>query len=577
MRTASLLGVLLLAKLLMLAGRGVPLSFWTPFAYIWQDLLVVLLFALLDTLTRWRWSWVGWTVYGALVLYAAVNVPVARVLSTPLTWPMIRAAGAPLGDSIAHYATALYVGLLLLVVAAGVGFPWLFRHVQPQPIAIGAVVALPVIVVGVVGEAQVETLGLHRNAVVAVVASLFPRVATESDPAPQPEPLNAPTRAEDLARYRGAAAGRNVLLVILESAAAQYLRPYGAAEDVMPNLTELADRGILFENAYTVYPESIKSLFALLYARYPAMDTEPEQYEAIKTPALAAVLQRQGYHTALFHSGRFRYLGMESIIRNRGYEVLEDAGDIGGNRESSFGVDEPSTVRRLLGWLDGLPRGQRFFATYIPVAGHHPYETPERGPFPCNEEIDRYRNAQHYADASLGTLLRGLQERGLERDTLVVVIGDHGEAFGQHPGNFGHMLFTYEENVHVPFLVAAAGAIDGPVRVKRVASEVDLGPTVLDLLGLPAPEDYQGRSLLGERDETALFFTDYSLGLLGLRDGNWKFCYDVLAGRSKLYDLQADPEEQRSVAEQHPERVERYRKYLLRWAAVQRSLVIQPR
>jgi hypothetical protein len=195
MRTASLLGVLLLAKLLMLAGRGVPLSFWTPFAYIWQDLLVVLLFALLDTLTRWRWSWVGWTVYGALVLYAAVNVPVARVLSTPLTWPMIRAAGAPLGDSIAHYATALYVGLLLLVVAAGVGFPWLFRRVQPRPIAIGAVVALPVIVVGVVGEAQVETLGLHRNAVVAVVASLFPRVATESDPAPQPEPLNAPTRA----------------------------------------------------------------------------------------------------------------------------------------------------------------------------------------------------------------------------------------------------------------------------------------------------------------------------------------------------------------------------------------------
>src|SRR5262249_46715797 len=243
-----------------------------------------------------------------------------------------------------------------------------------------------------------------------------------------------------------------------------------------------------------------------------------------------------------------------------------------GKRESSFGIDEPSTIRRMLGWVDGLPRGQRFLATWMPVAGHHPYETPEPGPFPDNEEIDRYRNAQHYADASLGALLRGLKERGLEEGTLVVVIGDHGQAFGQHPGNFGHTLFIYEENVRVPFVIAAPGSIE-PLRVKRVVSQVDLAPTVLDLLGLPAPEDYQGRSLLGQREETALFFTDYSLGLFGLRQGNWKFIQEVGAGRSKLYDLEVDPAERQSVAEQHPERVERYRQHLLRWAAAQRGLV----
>jgi arylsulfatase A-like enzyme len=158
----------------------------------------------------------------------------------------------------------------------------------------------------------------------------------------------------------------------------------------------------------------------------------------------------------------------------------------------------------------------------------------------------------------------------------VVVLGDHGEAFGQHPGNFGHTLFLYEENVRIPLVVAAAGALEGPVRVRQVGSQVDVAPTVLDLLGLPAPEGYQGRSLLGEREETALFLTDYSLGLVGLRDGDWKFIHEVEAGRSKLYDLATDPAEHHSVAEQHPERVQRYRRYLLRWAAVQKGLVTQP-
>ncbi len=265
------------------------------------------------------------------------------------------------------------------------------------------------------------------------------------------------------------------------------------------------------------------------------------------------------------------------MIRNRGYDVLEDAGDIGGNHNSSFGIDEPSTVERLLGWLDSRPRGRPFFVTYLPVAGHHPYETPEPGPFPDDEEIDRYRNAQHYADAAIGTLLAGLRQRGLEEQTLVVVIGDHGQAFGQHPGNFGHTLFIYEENVRVPFIISGAGLIDGPVRVTRMASQVDLAPTVLDLLGLRAPADYQGRSLLGERDDTALFFTDYSLGLVGLREGNWKFIHEVRGGRSKLFDLAADPEERYSLADEHPEQVERYREYLLRWAAAQRGLVTQQR
>ena len=85
---------------------------------------------------------------------------------------------------------------------------------------------------------------------------------------------------------------------------------------------------------------------------YPAFQSEPEWSEKTGCRSVASVLAGAGYRTALFHSGRFAYLGMESIIRSRGFDTLEDAGDIAGNHNSSFGVDEPATVARMLAWID---------------------------------------------------------------------------------------------------------------------------------------------------------------------------------------------------------------------------------
>ena len=605
MRAASLLGVFVLAKLLVLAGRDIPLSLWAPWAYLWQDVFVALLFAALDYAVRR--AWVGWAAYALLVLYTAVNVPVACTLSTPLTWPLLRAARGPLADSIAYHVTAANALRLAAVLAAAVVLPFALKRLIPLlsprvrvALVVAAVVCLPF---GPTAAARLPTLGLHRNVLAVLVTTALPRVAAaDADDDWRLSPFGNP-RGEDLSRYRGAARDRNVVIIHLESTGARYLRPYGAAEDPMPNLTRLAEHAILFEHAYTTYPETIKSFFAVQCSLHPAMDTPPETYgrdfgprsqaslprRLRPAPGLATVLRDRGYRTGLFHSGRFMYLGMDAVIQNRGYDTLEDAGAIGGDHESSFGIDEPSAVRRILRWIDDRPPGQRFLVSYLPSAGHHPYLTPPhptlspngggegrvrgRGPFPTEEDIDRYRNALHYADAALGQLLDGLRERGLDRETLFVILGDHGEAFGQHEGNYAHTLFLYEENVRVPYLIAAPGLLHGPKRVARVASLVDTAPTVLDLLGVPAPDGYQGRSLLDGPTAVALFCTDYSLGLLGLRDGRWKLIHELESGRSRLYDLEDDPDERRDVAAQHPERVAAYREHLLRWAASQKHRI----
>ncbi len=578
MKAVALFCVFTLAKLAILIGHPIQLSGWTLIAYCWQDLLVALIFFLLDSLIKR--AWFSWTLYGFAVAYVAINVPIARVLSSPLTLPMIGAAGGTLSDSIKHHATVENFALMFLVSGSGLVFPLLLRRLYIRQRLALIIVTLFFVLLGPMASSRIETVGLNRNAIMALATTALPRLNGHLNEVSSADdwrvsPLATQSNPTALSEWRGAAAGRNVVLIVLESAGAQYLRPYGATEDPMPHLSELAQTAIRFKNAYAVYPESIKAFFSIICSRYPAMDTETESYRRITTPSLATALQQSGYHTALFHSGRFMYLGMREVIENRGYEVLEDAGAIGGNHESSFGVDEASTVKRALQWVDALPRDEKFFLTYLPIAGHHPYDTPEPGPFAEHEEADRYLNALHYSDASLQLLLQGLRERKLDQNTLFVIFGDHGEAFGQHQGNYAHSLFLYNENIHVPYLIAAPGLIREPVEVANPISLIDTAPTILSFLGLAAPVDYQGKSALDEKTRMALFYTDYSLSLMGLCDGNWKYLYELDTGRSKLFDLNQDPGEQNDLSPLRQEQVSAYRHILTAWSTSQKALILK--
>jgi arylsulfatase A-like enzyme len=551
-----------------LSGRHIAFSAWMPIALFWQDVLVALLFALLDFLIKRKPA--IWIIYAVLVMYVAINVPVTRLLSTPLTLPMLRAARGPLSDSIAYYFTPVNLGTIALVLASGAVFSLLLSRAKLRFVTPIVIIGLAIVAVGPFAESKVETVGMHRNAFGALIPARLPVYSEKAGSEDwRTSPFPSAKTFGKTSQYRGAAAGRNVVLVLLESTASRYLRLYGAAEDPTPNLTRLGSQSLVFDNAYAVYPESIRGLFSVLCSQYPKFGAPPDDYPAAPCISIAEQLRQIGYKTALFHSGRFMYLGMKSVVENRGFDTLEDAGDIGGNVNSSFGVDEPSAVKRMLSWIDAVPAGKRFFLTYIPVAGHHPYATPEPGPFPYTSDISNYRNALYYGDAALGEFLDGLRSRQLDEKTVFIIFGDHGEAFGQHEGNYGHSFFIYDENVRVPYIIAAPGLIQSQVHVSTGASLIDTAPTILDLLGLPVPRRFQGMSLLDETPRMALFFTDYSLGFLGLYDSCWKMIFETDTRRSKLYDVCADPQETRDLSAKEQGRVAAYRASLERWIAAQ--------
>jgi arylsulfatase A-like enzyme len=177
-------------------------------------------------------------------------------------------------------------------------------------------------------------------------------------------------------------------------------------------------------------------------------------------------------------------------------------------------------------------------------------------------------------------LLEGLDARGITERTLFVVLGDHGEAFEQHPGNIGHSFFLYDENVHVPYFIAAPGMIEGPQRVGSALSVVDTAPTILDLLGvararnLAVPAGLDGRSALDEAADAAdltLFLTDYAQSWLGLQDGCWKYLLELDAKRGELYEICADPGETVNRALSEADRAAAYEAHLVAWARAVRA------
>jgi arylsulfatase A-like enzyme len=573
--------IVLIAAKLAAMWHGLPAwSPWRAVAFTWQEALIGLGVGALDALARsplrLHLTGVVTAVYWTIAAWAAINIPVGRVLGTPLTLPMLQATGGALADSLRLHLTPTNLLLMTGTITSAASLPRALSRLRQQPRRLIAGAAITLSALGPWSMRHADANGIDRSGVMAFAESLRPHVTAGGDGRDwreSPFPSVSSTAADDLAALHGAAHGRNVVIVGLESTAAQYLSLYGG-EAITPALAALSRNGVVFEHAYAAYPESIKGLFSILCSTFPAFDVNVGVLSRTPCDAVASVLQRQGYRTALFHSGRFDYLGMSDAIRGRGFDTLEDAGDIGGNHQSSFGVDEPATVDRMLQWVDRVPRGRPFLLTYLPIAGHHPYETASPGIFGDHDDFSRYRSAVHEGDAALKTLVDGFHARGLDNRTVWIVFGDHGEAFGQHPGNYGHTFFVYEENVHVPLVIAAPGLLDAPRRVSRTVSLVDVAPTILDLLDIVPPAGYQGHSALDGRPRLALFLTDYSLPLAGLVDGAWKAIEDLSTGRVQLFELARDTGETRDVSAQFADRARAYAATLQGWAAAQKNYIL---
>ena len=367
---------------------------------------------------------------------------------------------------------------------------------------------------------------------------------------------------------------RNVLLVSLDTLRADHVGVYGADLPMTPELDRLAKDGAVFEQAIATYPSTPGSHMSILTGVYPATHgvIGPLDVLPADMPTLPQLLAARGYQTAAFtedgmlvaNAGFAR--GFNYYHENKGSTIWDASGQVD--------VTFPGGLR----WVEAHP-GQLFFLFLHTYQVHEPYSPPPAFDlFKTYEENGRsipitpstpvairdrhaYAGEVRYTDSELGRVLAGLAALGELDQTLVVITSDHGEEFWEH-GWKAHDESLYDEVLRVPLILRAPGLVPGGRRIPTQVSLVDLAPTVLDLLGVPAPASMQGRSLVPLfRDPAAaelaarpafsqLRKRSKQIELLAARTPTRKWIWRN-GGRGaplEVYDLTRDPKEHQNIA-----------------------------
>ncbi len=366
----------------------------------------------------------------------------------------------------------------------------------------------------------------------------------------------------------------NVLVVTFDTTRADFLGCYGKESARTPNLDRLAAEGTLFLEAYSAVPITLPSHSTLFTGTYPIVHGVRDN-GLFRLPqervTLAEILKEQGYATggAIGAFPLTRDFGIAQGIDFFDDHITIATEDFRGNPLEDPGhlfFDERPAARvndAILPWLREHADGP-FFAWIHYWDPHHPHIPP--APFDQLYAHDLYQGEIAYADRNLGVVLRELRELGAWERTLVVVVGDHGEGRGEH-GEDTHSMLTYNSTLRVPLILRSPGG--SPGRVAERVGTVDVLPTVLELLGLDAPGEIQGRSLVPliaapERPASGreMYYAESLSPRLShgwgeqraLFHGGWKY---VHGPRSELYDLAKDPGELHDLAAEQPEEAER--------------------
>ena len=341
----------------------------------------------------------------------------------------------------------------------------------------------------------------------------------------------------------------NVLLITLDTTRADHLGCYGAAGVKTPNLDALAASGVRFSNAYAPVPLTLPSHASIMTGQNPVATGVHNNgtYElAADRTTLAEVLKADGYATAAFVAS----FSVDSRFGlAQGFDHYDDNYQEGSPFKAANAERRAEQVYGLFSnWMDANP-AEPFFGWVHFFDPHIPYNPPS----PYSEEFSGrpYDGEIAYMDFVFGRVMAKLRDRGLLGRTVVVVAGDHGEGLGDK-GEWGHGVFLYDETLRVPLIMAAEGHLPAGAVVAPRVRLIDLMPTVLDLMGRPAPEGTQGVSLLPyirkkERADLDTYIETYypreNFGwapLSGLIVKDWKY---IRAPKEELYDLGRDPGE----------------------------------
>lgn len=571
--------------------------FGRPASSVWPHLrIVATLWLALATmrLAVWRWLPAGKATRGLLSLacalplsmlllhYVANFVGLSSWGRVP-TWPLLRAYASQSGELMAAlgYPLALPVAGAALVFIAlwwymampGSGEAWGRRLLDRLSTGmVPLVVASLALLVALQSWRILAFPALVAEEPFALAFTISPSHQLQNHAAAG----TAGDAAEDAARkaYTPTEAGRrsNVILIIGDALRSDHLGLYGYARPVTPRLDALASAhgARVAPRMRAACAESSCGLLALAASRYVhQLPTHPI--------TLQETLRRSGYKVHMILGGDHTHF----------YGLREAYGEVDsyfdGRTQSMLYMNDDQLVLDHVSQLPAADHGQPVLLQFHLMSSHglgKRHEDANRyqpagnyyrhlrgltsvSPELRAEAVNYYDNGMIQLDGVLSSLLSDLQAKGYLDDALVVLTGDHGEMLGEH-GMLAHANSVFERVLDIPFVLVGFGREVEPFAPHRLASQVDIAPTLLYELDMPAPATWRGLPLqLPDTRKTVYFQQGTETGLYDLSDPDrlWKYWRDWTAGREFVFDIGQDPGETTNLASRlSPETVLRWRR-----------------
>lgn len=367
----------------------------------------------------------------------------------------------------------------------------------------------------------------------------------------------------------------DVFLITIDTLRSDHVHCYGYERVQTPAIDQLAKQGIRFAQAFTPSPITNTSHASILTGLLPSSHGVSDFGVPLAANhyTIAELLQKRGYQTAAFIGSVV--LDSKSLAPglDRGFEFYDNFPEKA-ETNSRWGRLERrgmDVVQRAEAWLSAHPMGSHFVWVHL-YDPHDPYEPPP--PYSETYKDHLYDGEIAYADSALSHFLAYLEKQNWYDGALIILVGDHGEGLGEH-GEDTHGIFLYDSTTHVPLILKMPKQQDAGRVIDEQVRTTDIMPTVLELLGIPAPSNMDGASLRPSitgaeaAPRTVFGETEYPLRfgwapLRSVRKDGSKF---IAAPRPELYNLESDPGELRNQYVPWDATVQKLRKMLVELSA----------
>ncbi|MNG82551.1 Choline-sulfatase [compost metagenome] len=578
--------LLLVPKIILIAffsDRWIDTSVSSIFLYVLQDLTLIaaLYLIAINTITRNKYNFYLLSILsGALLLFLLLDMRVRELWLKPLDGSLISYSlqnssnlvsgleiflnqQAGFGFTfrfivfvvfLAYLASWLMVGLATYRIykSPSVATAKKRAHLVPLGLTIGALLMAAL-------YTQDARYDLNKNIFVNPLVTTFGRSTSNTaydknlQAFEQPAyPLSAINHVKKL-QPQASAPFRNLVFIVLESV--RWNSIFGQGIDTAeqyPTFAKLSQEGMLFKSYVTV-PHSSKGYYSIFTGLHAYPDVEIKEAMHLYQPGIIHELKKKKDMQAVAFSSLFlQFENMDGFLKSIGVSNAYAVSDLMTDKaqaqnNSSFGESDEHLFSGSIPYLKDIAQADKgFIALYFPSAAHYPYDCSNGSS--AQPALKKYEACIKKTDTLIGEMLGDFNTSGLLDSTLFVLVGDHGESFGEH-GLFIHNSSMYEEEVTVPLIFWANGKVL-PKHAPTISQQTDIAPTLADLFGVTdATFPVQGVSLLREQGKRVFYMSTFFDQLASaIVDQPYKYIYEYSPNTVTKFNLEEDPQEKNPLA-----------------------------